>query len=110
MKHLAVLAMAAAVLSIGVGSHADLHADGIVQVAQDGASEHVRRGREAGQSCPWPDYDGRGCDPNGVCWDACDYNRSRSIADVGGDNNPEAGEVQCFEACEAAQEEAQSRR
>ena len=110
MKHLAVLAiMAAAALSIGVGSHADPHASDIVQLAQGGSSDHVRRGREAGLRCPWSDYDGRGCDSIGVCWDTCDYNRSGSILDVAGDN-PEAGEVQCMDACESAQKEARSRR
>ena len=49
MKHLAVLAiMAAAALSIGVGSHADPHAGDIVQLAQGGASDHVRRGGRPG--------------------------------------------------------------
>lgn len=109
MKHLVVLAMAVAMLSIGVGSHADLHAGDIVQVAQSGASDHIRRGRTAGLKCPRPNHDGRGCDPIGVCWQACDYNRNGYIANYGGDH-PEAGEVQCLEACEAAQEEAQSRR
>ena len=104
MKQFAVLTVAVAAFSIGVGVHADPQVSTQIQVAQAGESEHVRRGRAAGLKCPWFNYDRRRCSAIGACVDTCDYNRNGAIGEI--DN----GERECDDACKSAQESVRRKR